>query len=195
MIGSCWFWFQGTIWTALMPLYVAQAGQPAHHVSFMLLASSAGVALGALCASRLVSRFQPGALSLVLLPLIVLPGLDFWLMSVTPGAQATPRAAFDLFVLAMGSGFYLVPLTAAIQRLTPVQERARFIGISHTLSGLSMCAAGLVILLYPAAGLSVTDIYALVALSTGIVAALSLFQTLGPFRRASVGQAGPMRML
>lgn len=88
----------------------------------------------------------------------------------------------------MGSGFYLVPLTAAIQRLTPVQERARFIGISHTLSGLSMCAAGLVILLYPAAGLSVTDIYALVALSTGIVAALSLFQTLGPFRRASVGQ-------
>lgn len=188
MIGSCWFWFQGTIWTALMPLYVAQTGQPAHHVSFMLLASSAGVALGALCASRLVSRFQPGALSLVLLPLIVLPGLDFWLMSATPGAQATPRAALDLFVLAMGSGFYLVPLTAAIQRLTPVQERARFIGISHTLSGLSMCAAGLVILLYPAVGLSVTDIYALVALSTGIVAALSLFQTLGPFRRASVGQ-------
>ncbi|WP_332698716.1 MFS transporter [Devosia sp.] len=186
MIGSCWFWFQGTIWAALMPLYVAQAGQPAHHVSFMLLASSAGVALGALCASRLVGRFQPLPLALALIPLIVLPGFDFWLMSIVPGAQATPRAAFDLFILSAGSGFYLVPLSAAIQRLTPAQERARFIGISHTLSGLSMCAAGLAILFYPAAGLSVTDIYLLVALSTGVVAAFCLFQTLGSFRRAAI---------
>jgi predicted MFS family arabinose efflux permease len=181
LVGSCWFWFQGTLFTALMPHYVAQTGQPAHHVSYLLLASSIGVALGALAASRLVSRFAPGLLALVLVPFIALPGLDFWMMSRAPGGPSIARAMIDLMLIAAGSGFYLVPMTAAIQRLTPMAERARFIGISHTLSGSAMCMAGVVILVYPALGLSVVDAYLLVSLPTGFIAALALIRTLRPF--------------
>lgn len=178
LIGSSWFWFQGAAVTTLIPLYVAQSGQAPHVVSILLLAPTAGVVIGAVCASPLLSRFPPLALALVLLPVIVLPGVDLWFMPALTGPYDIARATADLLVMAAGSGFYLVPLTTSIQRLTPPSERARFIGVSHTLSGLAMMCAGLAVLLLTATPLSVADIFLGTAILTGLVAAPCLLATL-----------------
>ena len=174
MVGTGWFWFQGTACKAMIPLYVAHAGQPALHVSVLLLASTGGVALGALGADQLIRRFNPLLLSITLLLAIGLSGLDFVLTAPTN----IIRLALDALVMAMASGFYLVPVTAAIQQRVPPQERARFVGISHTLSGITMSLAGLAIIAYPLLHLTVTDLYLLIATIGGCVAALALFGTL-----------------
>lgn len=184
VLGSSLFWFQGTVATALIPFYVAQSGQPVYFVSLLLLAISAGVALGSLSANPLIRRFRPLHLSLALVALIALPGLDFALMPHGAGVDTIIRVAFDMFVAAAGAGFYLVPLTAAIQQLAPADERARFVGISHTLSGLAMCCGGLAILVYPLLALSVTDTYLVITLVTALVAALCLLRILGTGRQA-----------
>lgn len=178
LVGTCWFWFQGAACTAMIPLYVADTGQPAVTLPLLLLASSCGVGLGALLANPLLQRVHPLLLSLGMLPVIALSGLDFVLTPPLGTPATIIRLALDAFIMSAGSGFYLVPLTAAIQQLTPPAERARFVGISHTLSGTAMCGAGLAIMVYPHLGLSVTDLYLLLALAGAVLAALSLYQSL-----------------
>lgn len=188
MVGTGWFWFQGTACTAMIPLYVAHDGQPPLHVSVLLLASTGGVALGALSADQLIARFSPLLLSIALMLAIVLSGLDF----VLTAPSNIIRLALDALVMAIASGFYLVPVTAAIQQRVPPQERARFVGISHTLSGITMSLAGLAIIACPLLHLTVTDLYLLIATIGGCVAALALFGTM----KAGAGHlapAGPRR--
>lgn len=178
LIGGAWFWFQGAAVTTLIPLYVAQSGAQAQVVSILLLAPTLGVTLGALCARSLIDRFSAPALALVLLPVLVLPGIDLWLMPPLDSPYAITRACFDLFVMAVGSGFYLIPMNAAIQRLTPPTERARFIGISHTLGGAAMILAGLIILLLVETALQASDIFLVTAVVTGAVSVICLMPTL-----------------
>lgn len=178
LVGTCWFWFQGAACTAMIPLYVAATGQPAIHVALLLLASAGGVGLGAMLANPLLRRLDPLLLSLAIMPVMALSGLDFVLTPPLGDTTTIIRLALDAAIMSAGSGFYLVPLTSAIQQLTPPEQRARFVGISHTLSGLAMCGAGLSIIAYPHFGLSVTDLYLLLALVGAVVAALSLYYTL-----------------
>lgn len=186
LAGSCWFWFQGTVFTALLPLYVAKSGMAEQVASVFLLSTALGVALGALAANQLVSRVPPIALALGLLPVIILPIIDFAVLPHGADALGIGRLALDLFVSSAGAGFYLVPLTAAIQRLTPPQERARFVGISHTLSGFAMCLGGASIFVFPLIGFSVIDIFVLLALVTGGLGAMSLLRTLRAGDRHSI---------
>ena len=186
LMGSCWFWFQGTVFTALLPLYVAKSGMAEEAASIFLLSTTLGVAAGALAANQLVSRISPMLLALGLVPLIVLPIVGFAVLPHGADALGVGRLALDLFVSSAGAGFYLVPLTAAIQRLTPPQERARFVGISHTLSGFAMCLGGASIFVFPLIGFSVIDTFVLLALVTGGVGAMSLLRTLRPRDQRSI---------
>lgn len=178
LIGSSWFWFQGAAVTTLIPLYVAHSTRDPQVVSILLLAPTAGVVIGAISASLLLRRFRPATLCLALVPTIVLPGLDLWFMPALTGPYDIARATADLLVMAAGSGFYLVPLTAAIQRLTPPSERARFIGVSHTLSGFAMILAGLAVLLLTSTELRVVDIFLATTILTALLAATCLLATL-----------------
>lgn len=179
ILGCSWFWFQGVLNTSLMPLYVAQtASLPESIVSVLLVASSLGVAFGAICARWLGDRSQARFLPAAALLIICLPGLDLWLRSPISGTADVVRSALDFFVLAAGCGLYAVPLATAVQQLTPDRERARFVGFNHTLNGIAMMLAGTVILLLNLPGVSVEAIFGLTALVSGAIAALALFYTL-----------------
>lgn len=186
LIGSCWFWFQGTLLTALLPLYVAKTGQAEAATSVFFLMTTLGVAAGALAASRLITRFSPKVLVLAVVPVIVLPMLDFAIAPSSVDFSGLVRLSVDLAVTSAGAGFYLVPLTAAIQRWTPKAERARFVGISHTLSGSAMCLGGVVIFIYPLIGLSISAMFLLMSVATAVLAALSLWHTLAGNKPAAL---------
>jgi len=186
LIGSCWFWFQGTLLTALLPLYVAKTGQAEAATSVFFLMTTLGVAAGALAASRLIARISSTVLVMAVVPVLVLPILDFALAPPSVDLSGLIRLSLDLAVTSAGAGFYLVPLTAAIQRWTPEIERARFVGISHTLSGSAMCLGGVVIFVYPLIGLSISAMFLLMSMATAVLAALSLWHTLAGNGRAAL---------
>lgn len=190
MVGSSWFWFQGAANTSLMPLYVAQTpGLPESIVSILLVAASLGVAFGAICARWLGggphARFLPAAA----LSVICLPGLDLWLGGPITDSADIVRSAIDFFVMAAGCGLYAVPLATAVQMLTPDKERARFVGLNHTLNGLAMLASGLVVLLLNLPGMSVELIFGMTAVMSGVIAALALFHTLPALAKARTAGA------
>ena len=179
VVGSSWFWFQGALSTTLMPLYVAQAGAlPESAVSVLLIASSVGVATGAAAARWLAGRRLPAALPYLVFAITALPGLDLWWSGPVASSAGLMRASLDFFVLAAGCGLYAVPLGTAVQQLTPRMQRARFIGINHTMNGIAMICSGFAVLLLNLPMLSVPELFGWSALISGVVAALTLWATL-----------------
>jgi MFS family permease len=178
IIGCSWFWFQGAVNTSLMPLYVAQTpSAPESIVSLLLVASSIGVAVGAIAARSLAGRGAPAWLPVVVFAVTVLPGIDLWIAGPLTDIWSSLRAAGDFLLLASGCGFYLVPLTTAVQQLTPDAERARFIAVNHTVNGIAMMAAGLVVLLLHLPFVSTTGIFAWTTLFSGAIAVAALLYT------------------
>lgn len=179
VFGCSWFWFQGAVNTSLMPLYVAQTpGLTESVVSVLLIASSLGIAFGAVCARWLSDRPVARLLPVAALLVICLPGLDLWLAGPIAGAADVGRSALDFFILAAGCGLYAVPLATAVQQLTPDGERARFVGLNHTLNGIAMMASSFAVLLLNLPGVSVELVFGLTALVSGIIAMLTLLSTM-----------------
>jgi hypothetical protein len=179
MAGCSWFWFQGVANTSLIPLYVAQTpGLPESIVSLLLVVSTIGIAAGATAARWLEGRSAGRLLPYATLLIVTLPGLDIWLNGPMAEAQDIVRASVDFFVLAAGCGLYSVPLAAAVQQLTPDNERARFIGLNHTFNGIAMMVAGLTVLLLNIPWIGIELLFGIIAVISGGVAALALRSTL-----------------
>lgn len=185
ILGLSWFWFQGSLNTSLFPLYVAASpGQPESVVSLLLIASSLGVATGALLARWLAGRPQARYAPLLVGLVIALPGVDLWLAGPIRSDGGVWRAMLDFFVLAAGTGYFAVPLNAAIQGLTPASERARFVGINHTINGLALMASGAAILATLALGMSSAQTFLATALASGAIAYVTLAAVPAGFGRA-----------
>lgn len=182
VLGCSWFWFQGALNTTILPLLVAKlTDRPGDALSLLFIVTTAGVVAGAIGARFLrTSAAHPGIL-LAVFAAIALPALDVGLASPLAGEAGLMRLAADLFVISIGTGFYLVPLTTALQLLTPADERARFIGINHSLNGLAMMLAGVAVLLFNALQVSTTQLFVGICIVTSIVAAWSLAATLRSF--------------
>ncbi|WP_196259652.1 MFS transporter [Pelagibacterium limicola] len=179
VVGCSWFWFQGAVNTTLFPLYVAASPDSAENVvSLLLIASGMGVAVGALGARLLAVRNTSAWLPVAVFAVVFLPGVDLWFAGPMQTSQGVMRAMFDLFLLAIGTGFYVVPLHAALQRLTPHDERARFIGVNHTFNGIAMIAAGFAVLLFGAVEMEIPAMFLLTTGTTGMIAAWTLSATL-----------------
>lgn len=178
VLGCSWFWFQGAINTSLIPRYVADAqGVPESAVSLLLIATSVGVTVGAVIAHRLSRRSLSPWFALLALAITTLPGFDLWLAGPISGPSGLWRAALDIVLISAGCGLFVVPLGTAVQQLTPPDERARLVGINHTLNGLAMILAGAAMLLLNLQFVSPSSLFAASALVSGSVAAVTLLTT------------------
>jgi 1-acyl-sn-glycerol-3-phosphate acyltransferase len=77
----------------------------------------------------------------------------------------------DLFLLALFGGFYSVPLYALIQSRANPSHRARIIAANNILNALFMIAASLMAIGLLRAGLSIPELFLVVALMNAAVAA------------------------
>lgn len=175
ILGCSWFWFQGTVSTSLIPLYVAEGSTlPESVVSLMLVAASLGVTAGAAAAHWLSRRPLPAWFPPAVLCVTAAPGLDLWLVAPVGDSADLVRAVLDLTLISAGCGLFVVPLGAAVQHLTPATERARFVGINHTCNGLAMILAGAALLLLNLPAISAATLFAGSALISGAVAAVTM---------------------
>lgn len=175
ILGCSWFWFQGTVSTSLIPLYVAEGGRLHESVvSVMLVAASLGVTAGAVAAHLLSRRPLPVWFPPAVLCVTAAPGLDLWLAAPLEDSLDLVRAVIDLTLISAGCGLFVVPLGAAVQHLTPPGERARFVGINHTCNGLAMILGGAALLLLNLPVISAATLFAGSAVISGAVAAVTM---------------------
>jgi 1-acyl-sn-glycerol-3-phosphate acyltransferase len=185
LLGISWLWFFGTILlTSFAPFTRQVLGGDENVVTLLLTVFSIGIALGSLACERLSGRkVEIGLVPFGSIGMTVF-ALDLWLGSrglrAGPTAEALPqfvrepahwRVMADLFLLALFGGFYSVPLYALIQARADKNHRARIIAANNIMNAIFMIAASLMAVALLKAGLTIPQLFLVLALMNAAVAA------------------------
>jgi 1-acyl-sn-glycerol-3-phosphate acyltransferase len=184
LLGISWLWFFGSVFlTSFTPFARNVLGGDENVVTLMLALFSIGVGLGALACERLSGRkVEIGLVPFGSIGMTVF-AVDLWLATrgMTPaqtiGARefvslaANWRVMADLFLLALFSGFYSVPLYALIQARAQPSHRARIIAANNILNALFIIVAALLAAGLLNAGITIPQLFLIVALMNAAVAA------------------------
>ena len=184
ILGISWFWLYGALFLAQFPAFaknVIGGGEGA--VTLLLATFTIGIGIGSLLCERMSAKH----VELGLVPFgsigLTLFGLDLGLaaMPLSAGSEtlsvsvlltfgSTWRILFDLFMIGLFGGFFIVPLYALVQLRSAPEQRARIIAANNIMNALFMvvgagAAAGLL-----GAGLSIPVLFAVAALCNAAVA-------------------------
>lgn len=185
ILGISWFWFLGGMFMAQLPNYTKEVlGANEHVLSLFLVLFSIGIAIGGLINNRLLKGRVEG----IYVPLAMI-GITFFafdlyavskeynfdgitLLTINEflSSSSNWRIVFDLFLIALCSGIFVVPLNAIIQYLTKEEERARIMaGNAIVNAGFmvmsALTCAGLILLDF-----SITQIFLAYAIANAGVA-------------------------
>jgi len=154
VLGISWFWFFGTALTAQLPVY-AQVNLGGGSALFLLALGvfSIGTGIGSLLCEKLSGRTVE--IGLVPLGAFGISAFALDLYFARPGAApvtdldvvafvhatGSPRILFDLMMIGVFGGFFLVPLFALVQSRTPKSELSRVIAGNNILNALFIVAA------------------------------------------------------
>ena len=184
VLGISWFWFFGGVFTAQLPNYTKLFLGGDESVAILVLALfSVGVGIGSLLCERLSGhKVEIGLVPLGSIGLSVFgidlyfaqsglataSGIDAWGFLAAPGHW---RIVFDMTLLGVFAGFYIVPLFALVQSRTPSHELSRVIAGNNIINALFMVVAAGFGLGLGALGLSIPQIFLATALLNVAVAA------------------------
>ncbi len=183
-MGISWFWFYGSVYFTQLPNYtkhVLGGAQPVY--TTLLTVFTIGIAIGSILCERLSGRkveigLVPfGSIGMTVFGADlyfahpqVLGEHDFGLAAVMaePGMW---RVMFDLSMMAIFSGFFIVPLFALVQSRTERDKVSRVIAANNILNAAFMVvAAGLSVLLLNVAKLTIPQLLLATALMNAVVA-------------------------
>ncbi len=187
ILGISWFWLFGQGFLALFADYACHTLYADQRVVTMLLALfSIGVGVGALlCDYFSFERLELGlvpfgslGMSLFAFDLFLLgapfppplPGQPLLTPWAVLGAFAGIRLVVDLFLLAVCSGFFVVPLYTLVQQGTPAAHRSRVIAGNNILNALFMVASVGLLMTLVARGLTIPQIFGVLAVLNAVVA-------------------------
>ncbi len=184
ILGISWFWLYGAMFLAQFPAYAKNflgGGETA--VTLLLATFTLGIGTGSLLCERLSAK----QVELGLVPFgsigLTLFGLDLAFASpaAAPTATAlgaldllavhgTGRILFDLAMLGIFGGFFIVPLYALVQQRSNPSHRARIIAANNILNALFMVVGALSAAGMLASGLSIPALFGVAALCNAAVA-------------------------
>ncbi len=183
ILGISWFWFFGATLTVQLPLYTRNyLGGDASVLTLALALFSIGIGIGSLLCEKLSGgKVEPG-----LVPLgaagMTLFGVDLyfarphvalvrdqnWWHMLT-GASGW-HIALDLMLIGMVSGFYIVPLFALVQSRAERSQLSRTIAGNNIINAFFMVLAAGFGIAMQGLGLSVPQLFLVVALMNAAVA-------------------------
>ena len=186
LLGISWLWFFGSIFLTTFTGFAKETlGGDQNVVTLLLAVFSIGIGIGSLLCERLSGRkVEIGLVPFGSIGMTVF-AVDLWLTSgsMAPSGpselaglgafladHAHWRVMADLFLLAMFSGFYSVPLYALIQSRCEPSHRARIIAANNILNALFMVVASVMAAALLQAGLSLPQLYLVVGLLNAAVA-------------------------
>ncbi|MYM25735.1 MFS transporter [Duganella sp. FT135W] len=190
MLGNSWFWFYGALVLAQFPVYAKDYLHGDHGAFVMLLTVfSLGVGSGSLLCERLSGhKVEIGLVPFGSIGLTVF-GIDLYFASLAFSSTAAAASAgvhldafallaqhgmwrilFDVLMIGMFGGFFIVPLFALIQLRCDPAHISRTIAGMNILNALFMvAAAGLAIVLL-GQGLTIPQLFLVTALLNAAVA-------------------------
>ncbi|WP_234086991.1 MFS transporter [Azonexus sp. R2A61] len=184
ILGISWFWLFGAMLLAQFPAYaknVLGGGEGA--VTMLLAVFTVGIGAGSMLCERMSGRH----VEIGLVPFgsigLTLFGLDLWwaspadLVGTTAHAlsallslPAVWRVLFDLLMLGVFGGFFIVPLYALVQLRSAEETRARIIAANNIVNALFMVVGALGAAAALGAGLSIPALFGIAALLNAAVA-------------------------
>jgi 1-acyl-sn-glycerol-3-phosphate acyltransferase len=188
ILGISWFWFFGAAVLTILPGYCREFlhGDESLMTLFLTI-FSVGVGIGSLLCARLSAKklelglVPIGSLGISLFALdLFLIGHPSWLprnpqehltiaaLLATPGGW---RLVGDLLLLAVFGGIFIVPLYTFIQQWPREAERSRVIAGNNILNALFMVLASVLLLVLFSLGMSMPQVFLLLALLNLAVAA------------------------
>jgi 1-acyl-sn-glycerol-3-phosphate acyltransferase len=183
-LGISWFWFYGSIYFTQLPNYTKEVlgGDPGVYTLILTL-FSIGIGLGSILCERLSGhKVEVGLVPFGSIGMTVF-GADLYFAHPASSGQlalgvtamlSQPhiwRVLIDLVLMAIFSGFFIVPLFALVQARSDPARRSRVIAANNILNALFMVvAAGLSALLLNKAGLSIPGLLLATALLNAAVA-------------------------
>jgi len=203
VLGIGWFFFFGALFITQLPAYATTVlGGDTTVIALLLALFSLGIAAGSLLCEPLSRR----TVEIGLVPLGAIGmtafGIDLWLaqpearahaLQVAAGAataldwrgflatEGSGRIATDLALIGVFGGFFIVPLFALVQQRAPREQLARVIAASNIVNALFVViAAGLALVLLGPAGLSIPELFLVVAVLNA-AAAIHIFSLVPEF--------------
>ena len=184
ILGISWFWLYGAMFLAQFPAYARNVlGGGENSVTLLLATFTVGIGLGSLLCERLSGKH----VEIGLVPFgsigLTLFGLDLYFASPLGLAGTTAhellallslpavwRVLFDLMMLGVFGGFFIVPLYALLQIRSAPEQRARIIAANNILNALFMVVGALTAASVLGAGLSIPALFGIAALLNAAVA-------------------------
>jgi 1-acyl-sn-glycerol-3-phosphate acyltransferase len=183
ILGMSWFWFYGALFLAQFPgLGHEVLGGDEHVVTLLLAIFSIGIGAGCM----LCERMSGDTIELGLVPLgsigLTLFALDLHFAAdaaaggtgVTVGTFLSHwrywRVAFDLALIGVFGGFFIVPLLAMVQHRSEPTHRTRIIAGNNILNAAFMVLAAILGIALRQAGLDIPDLFLFTAVVNALVA-------------------------
>ena len=183
LLGNSWFWFYGAIVLAQFPLYAKNYLHGDHTVFVLLLTVfSFGIGAGSLLCEKLSGhKVEIGLVPFGAIGMSVF-GFELYLASesyVNTGAvdlwhfieqTGSVRILFDIVMLGIFGGLYVVPLFAVIQTRCDPQHLSRTIAGMNILNALFMVVASLTASAMLVRGFTIPQLFMATAILNAIVA-------------------------
>ncbi len=183
ILGISWFWFFGSAMTLQLPAYTQDILNGNEVITTSLLVAFAvGVGIGSL----LCERMSDHRIELGLVPFgsIGLSAFAIDLYFAQPIANGTAVASLgeflsqpgswhvliDLSLLGAFGGFYSVPLYALIQQRSKRRHLSRIIAANNIINALFMVSASVLSIAILKAGLSIPELFLVLAILNAVVA-------------------------
>jgi acyl-[acyl-carrier-protein]-phospholipid O-acyltransferase/long-chain-fatty-acid--[acyl-carrier-protein] ligase len=179
ILGISWFWLVGAVFLSQFPVLVKDVvGGNEAIVTLFLAMFSLGVGAGSYLSNILVrgaidSKYVPYAafgMSAFMFDLMMVASGHHYRFGDSPvgvyefiGYGVNLRILFDLFMIALCAGIFVVPLYAIMQHDSDVDFRARTIASNNVMNALFMVVSAGVCAGILAAGYGVLHIFALTA--------------------------------
>ena len=193
VLGISWFWFFGATFLVQIPSYSENVlGGDAALMSTLLAMFIIGISTGSL----LCERLSGGQVEIGLVPLgaigLTVFGVDMYFASPSTlmlyvgladffAVAANWRIVFDLLMIGIFSGFYIVPLYALVQQRTTPSHRSRVIAGNNILNSLFMVVSAIIaMLLLGSAGFTIPQLFLFTAL-LNLVVAIYIFSLVPEF--------------
>ena len=183
VLGVSWFWFYGATLLTLLPNYCREVlGGNEQVATVMLAVFSVGVGSGSLLCERLSGhKVEIGLVPFGSIGLSVF-ALDLFFATPLGGGAAligaaeflaragSARILFDLVMIGVFGGFYIVPLYALIQTRSERSHQSRIIAGNNILNALFMVASAALSALLLYAGYTIPQIFLAIGLLNALVA-------------------------
>ena len=193
VLGISWFWFFGATFLVQIPSYSENVlGGDASLMSTLLAMFIIGISTGSL----LCERLSGGQVEIGLVPLgamgLTIFGIDMYFASPDTlvsymglgnflTTAANWRIIFDLLMIGIFSGFYIVPLYALVQQRTTPSHRSRVIAGNNILNSMFMVVSAIIaMVLLGKAGFSIPQLFLFTAI-LNLVVAIYIFSLVPEF--------------